>query len=47
MNYIDIFYFDHIQLTNGLEIILSRNNRSDLKKQYQQFLFQLARRGNL
>lgn len=44
MNYIESFYFDHIVLSNGEEIMLSRNTRSELKKQYQQFLFRLARR---
>ena len=44
MNYIEAFYFDHIVLSNGKEIMLSRNTRAELKKQYQQFLFRLARR---
>ena len=44
MNDIESFYFDHIVLSNGKEIMLSRNTRSELKKQYQQFLFRLARR---
>lgn len=44
MNYIESFYFDHIVLSGGKEIMLSRNTRSDQKKQYQQFLFRLARR---
>ena len=44
MNYIESFYFDHIVLSNGKEIMLSRNTRLESKKQYQQFLFQLARR---
>lgn len=44
MNFIDSFYFDHIILSNGKDIVLSRNNRGELKKQYQQFLFDLARR---
>lgn len=44
MNNIESFYFDHIVLSNGKEIMLSRNTRSELKKQYQQFLFRLARR---
>lgn len=44
MHFIDVFYFDHIILQGGMEIVLSRNNRAELKKQYQQFLFRLARR---
>jgi DNA-binding LytR/AlgR family response regulator len=44
MNFIESFFFDHIILYNGVEIILSRSNRTELKKQYQQFLFSLARR---
>lgn len=44
MKYIESFYFDHIVLQGGKEISLSRNSRADLKKQYQQFLFHLARR---
>lgn len=45
MKYIESFYFDHIVLQGGKEIVLSRNNRAELKNQYQQFLFHLARRG--
>lgn len=45
MNYIESFYFDHIVLQGGKEIVLSRNSRAELKKQYQHFLFHLARRG--
>lgn len=44
MNFIESFYFDHIILSNGKSIVLSRNNRAELKDQYQQFLFRLARR---
>lgn len=44
MNFIDSFYFDHITLSDGTDIVLSRNNRGELKEQYQQFLFDLARR---
>lgn len=47
MHFIDSFYFDHIVLHDGTEITLSRTNRSELKKQYQQFLFRLARREGL
>ena len=44
MNFIESFYFDHIILSDGKDIVLSRNNRTELKDQYQQFLFRLARR---
>lgn len=44
MNFIESFYFDHIVLSTKKEIVLSRNTRSQLKNQYQQFLFRLARR---
>ncbi len=45
MKYIESFYFDHVVLQNGKEIVLSRNSRGELKNQYQQFLFHLARKG--
>lgn len=44
MSYIDSFHSDRLVLANGVEIMLSRINRPELKKQYKQFLFQLARR---
>lgn len=47
MQYIDAFHFDHIVLSDGFQIVLSRNNRSELKKQYERFLFWLARKGDL
>lgn len=47
MRFIDSFYFDRIVLHDGTEIMLSRTNRAELKKQYQQFLFRLARREGL
>lgn len=47
MKYIESFYFDHIVMQSGKEIVLSRNNRAGLKNQYQQFLFHLARRGTI
>lgn len=47
MYYIEAFHYDHVLLKGGKEIVLSRNNRTDLKKKYQQFLFSLARRGEL
>lgn len=43
MRYIHVFYYDRIVMTDGKEIILSRNSRSELKKQYQRFLFRMAR----
>jgi len=43
MNFIKSFHFDRVVLRNGMEIMLSRNNRAELKKQYQRFLFNLAR----
>lgn len=45
MKYIESFYFDHIVMHGGKEIVLSRSSRTELKNQYQQFLFHLARRG--
>lgn len=45
MKYIESFYFDHIVMQGGKEIVLSRSSRAELKNQYQQFLFHLARRG--
>ncbi|KPU43502.1 sensory transduction protein LytR [Oxobacter pfennigii] len=47
MNFIESFFFDRIVLKDGTEIILSRKNRSELKAQYQHFLFNLARRGGI
>lgn len=46
MKFIESFYYDRIILQNGLEIKLSRNNRNTLKTQYQNYLFDLARKGN-
>lgn len=45
MQFIKDFYFDHIVLKDGTEITLSRSNRNSLKKQYQDYLFDLVRRG--
>lgn len=45
MKYIESFYFDHIILQGGKEIVLSRSSRAELKNQYRQFLFHLAGRG--
>lgn len=42
---IDSFRSDALTLVNGMEIRLSRNGRSELKQQYQRFLFDWARRG--
>lgn len=48
MGYIESFSFGRIALLNGVEIVPSRSNWNELKKQYHQFLFQLARkRGNI
>lgn len=44
MRYIESFFYDHICLKNGEDITLSRPARGELKNQYQQFLFRLARR---
>lgn len=38
---------DRIFLPGNIEIMLSRKNRKDLKKQYQQFLYSLVREGKL
>ncbi len=45
MHFIESFFYDHIILQNGKEIVISRNRRAELKKQYQQFLFRFARGG--
>lgn len=42
---IDSFLFDRVILKNQKVIPLSRLNRSELKNQYQEFLFELAREG--
>ena len=47
MRFIKAFFFDHIVLQGGKEISLSRRSRAELKNQYQQFLFRLARRDEL
>lgn len=43
MNYIESFYFDRIILINKSEVCLSKAKRKELKIQYKDFLFQLAR----
>lgn len=43
MNYIESFFYDRVAVTGGVEISLSRNSRSELKKQYQRFLFDRVR----
>lgn len=43
MQYISNFYYHRIILHDGTTITLSRNNYSLLKKQYQDYLFQIAR----
>lgn len=47
MNYIETFQPNRLVLKNGKEIVLSRKNRGELKKQYQAFLFALARKGEI
>ena len=44
MRFIEAFSFDRIILCGGIKIVPSRNNWNELKKQYHQFLFQLARK---
>lgn len=44
MNFIDIFSSDHVVLKNGFTAGLSRKNRAELKKQYQRYLFDQARK---
>jgi DNA-binding LytR/AlgR family response regulator len=43
MGFVEFFLFDRIIMKNGMEIMLSRNNRGELKHQYQRFLFDMAR----
>lgn len=43
MHFIESFFTDHVVLKGDMDIVLSRNNRGNLKKKYQQFLFDLAR----
>ncbi len=47
MRHITDFFFDHIILSGGMDITLSRRNRAELKKQYQNYMFNLARNSNL
>jgi len=47
MHFIDSFYYDHIVLSCGEEIVLSRSGRTKLKNQYQKFLFYLSERREL
>jgi two-component system response regulator LytT len=44
---IDSFYSDKVILKDKTTLSLSRLNRDDLKKQYQEFLFELAREGQI
>ncbi|MFR4977875.1 MAG: LytR/AlgR family response regulator transcription factor [Butyricicoccus sp.] len=44
MEYIRSFLSNKLILKDGTEISLSRNNRAELKAQYQRFLFDLTRR---
>ncbi len=46
MRHIRDFFFDHIILSDGMDITLSRRNRSKLKKQYQDYMFNLSRSSN-
>lgn len=45
MEFIGSFLSGKLILKDGTEISLSRNNRAELKAQYQRFLFDLTRRG--
>lgn len=45
MNFIESFLADRVVMQNGVEIVLSRSYRQELKTEYQRFLFDLARRG--
>lgn len=47
MRFIDSFFYDHVVMRDGTRIFLSRNSRAMLKDRYQQFLFRLAREGNI
>ena len=47
MSFIESISADRVVLRSGAEIPLSRNNRAELKMQYQKFLFDLARRDSL
>lgn len=44
MAYIQSFQRDRLLLKNGTIVMLSRPNKAELKKQYQAYLFRLARR---
>ena len=44
MKYVESFLFDRVILRGGMEITLSRSNRTELKRQYQRFLFDSAER---
>ena len=45
MEFIGSFLSSKLILKDGTDISLSRNNRAELKAQYQRFLFDLTRRG--
>lgn len=47
MGFIESFLFDRVVMQDGTEIMLSRSNKPELKRQYQNFLFHLARRDEL
>lgn len=44
MAYIESFLFDRVVMQDRTEIMLSRTNKLELKNQYQNYLFHLARR---
>lgn len=44
MNFILSFFSDHVVLRGDIDVPLSRSNRSELKRQYEQFIFNMARR---
>ncbi|MDD3336359.1 MAG: LytTR family DNA-binding domain-containing protein [Eubacteriales bacterium] len=44
MAYIQSFQSDRLLLKNGTIVMLSRSSKAELKKQYQAYLFRLARR---
>lgn len=47
MNFIEKTFHDRIVIKGNIEIVLSRKNRDKLRQQYQQFLYALARSGEL
>lgn len=47
MRFIESFLYDRIILQTGITIMLSRSKRAELKKRYQQYLFEFVRRDGL